>query len=63
MEVVAILMVSSIAALLFKVFDRPQSSIDIPTDNKAYLLIMLLILGSPVLLAIKFIKCIDQLMS
>ena len=63
MEVIAILMVSSIAALMFKVFDRPQSSIDIPTDNKAYLLIVLLILGSPVLLAIKFIKCVDQLMS
>lgn len=50
--------VSSVAALMFKVFDQPQSSTDMPTDNKAYLLIALLILGSPVLLAIKFIKCI-----
>ena len=53
----ALIIVSSIAALMFKVFDHPQSDTDMPTNHQACLLIVLLILGSPVLLAIKFIKC------
>ena len=54
--IIALIVVSCVAAAAFKVLDRPRSSIDVPTDRQAYLLIALFLVGSPVLLATKIVK-------
>ena len=53
---IALIVVSCVAAAAFKALDRPKSSIDIPTDRKAYLLITLFLVGSPALLVTKIVK-------
>ena len=53
---ITLIVVSCAAAVAFKVLDRPKSSIDVPTDRKAYLLIALFLVGSPALLTAKIVK-------
>jgi len=53
---ITLIVVSCVAAVAFKVLDSPKSSIDVPTDRQAYLLIALFLVGSPALLATKIVK-------
>ena len=51
-----LVVVSVVAAILFKTFDHPTSSTDVPTNCQACVLIALLIIGSPILLIASIAK-------
>ena len=53
---ITLIVVSCVAAVAFKVLDSPKSSTDVPTDRETYLLIALLLVGSPALLTAKIVK-------